>query len=124
MGDALGPRTQCEANAEFTLLLPDAIGDYAIDADDAKRETDRSEHREEQGQQPRPTQRAGDKLRERLEQKLGIRYGQTTTDDRFTLLPIPCLGTCDRAPAMLIGDDLHRDLEDATKVDAILERYS
>ena len=64
-----------------------------------------------------------DKVRERLEQKLGIRYGQTTGDDRFTLLPIPCLGTCDRAPAMLIGDDLHRDLEDASKVDAILEQY-
>lgn len=64
-----------------------------------------------------------DKVRERLEQKLGIRYGQTTGDDRFTLLPIPCLGTCDRAPAMLIGDDLHRDLEDASKVDAILEKY-
>lgn len=64
-----------------------------------------------------------DRLRERLEQRLGIHYGQTTADKRFTLLPIPCLGTCDRAPAMLVGDDLHRDLEDASKVDAILERY-
>lgn len=64
-----------------------------------------------------------DKLRERLQQKLAVGMGQTTADDRFTLLPIPCLGTCDHAPAMLIGDDLHQDLEDVAKVDAILEQY-
>jgi len=64
-----------------------------------------------------------DRLRERLQQKLGVGMGGTTLDDRFTLLPIPCLGTCDRAPAMLVGDDLHRDLEDVNKVDAILEQY-
>ena len=64
-----------------------------------------------------------DQLRERLKEKLGIGLGQTTLDGRYTLLPIPCLGTCDHAPAMLVGDDLHRDLEDVTKVDAILERY-
>ncbi|HXG27438.1 MAG TPA: NADH-quinone oxidoreductase subunit NuoE [Nevskiales bacterium] len=64
-----------------------------------------------------------DRLRERLQQKLGIGLGQTTADNRFTLLPIPCLGTCDHAPAMLVGDDLHRDLEDVSKVDAVLEQY-
>jgi NADH-quinone oxidoreductase subunit E len=65
-----------------------------------------------------------DKLRERLQQKLGVGLGQTTADNRFTLLPIPCLGTCDHAPAMLVGEDLHRDLEDVSKVDAVLEKYS
>jgi NADH-quinone oxidoreductase subunit E len=65
-----------------------------------------------------------DRLRERLQQKLGIGLGQTTADNRFTLLPIPCLGTCDHAPAMLVGDDLHRDLEDVSKLDAVLEKYS
>jgi NADH-quinone oxidoreductase subunit E len=64
-----------------------------------------------------------DQVRERLKEKLGVDLGQTTRDQRFTLLPIPCLGTCDRAPAMLVGDDLHRDLEDVSKVDAILENY-
>jgi NADH-quinone oxidoreductase subunit E len=64
-----------------------------------------------------------DRLRERLQQKLGIGLGQTTADNRFTLLPIPCLGTCDHAPAMLINHDLHRDLEDVSKVDAVLEQY-
>ena len=62
-------------------------------------------------------------LRERLMKKLGIEMGGTTPDGRFTLLPICCLGTCDRAPAMMIGDDLHRDLT-PEKIDAILERYA
>jgi NADH-quinone oxidoreductase subunit E len=65
------------------------------------------------------------RLTQLLEQRLGIRYGQTTEDGRFTLLPICCLGTCDRAPAMMIGQDTHRDLEsvDAARLDSILERY-
>jgi NADH-quinone oxidoreductase subunit E len=52
-----------------------------------------------------------DGLRAKLQAKLGIKPGQTTPDQRFTLLPIVCLGTCDRAPAMLVDRDLHRDLE-------------
>ncbi|TJY64748.1 NADH-quinone oxidoreductase subunit NuoE [Sinimarinibacterium sp. CAU 1509] len=65
------------------------------------------------------------RLSELLKARLGIDYGQTTPDGRFTLLPICCLGTCDRAPAMLIGSDTHRDLEsvDAARLDALLERY-
>ena len=47
---------------------------------------------------------------EYLEKKLGIKYGQTTHDDKFTLLPVVCLGTCDHAPAMMVGRDLHQNL--------------
>lgn len=57
-----------------------------------------------------------------LKNKLAIEYGETTKDDRFTLLTIPCLGTCDHAPAMIIGEDLHRDLT-TDKIDAILKTY-
>jgi len=42
-----------------------------------------------------------------LKTNLGIRFGETTEDKRFTLLPISCLGACDRAPAMMVDDDLH-----------------
>ena len=56
-----------------------------------------------------------DALRAKLQAKLGIKPGQTTPDNRFTLLPIVCLGTCDRAPAMLVDQDLHRDLEDISE---------
>ncbi len=47
-----------------------------------------------------------DRLRGALEDKLGVRPGQTTEDGRFTLLPIVCLGACDRAPAMQIDKEL------------------
>jgi NADH-quinone oxidoreductase subunit E len=61
-------------------------------------------------------------LRVYLERKLGIAMGETTADGRFTLLAIPCLGACDRAPAMMIDDDLHGGLT-AERIDALLERY-
>lgn len=54
--------------------------------------------------------------------KLGIEYGETTPDGRFTLLPNPCLGTCDHAPAMMVDGDLHRDLTEE-KIISILEGY-
>ncbi len=63
-----------------------------------------------------------DRVREHLEQKLGIRTGETTPDGRFTLLPIPCLGDCDRAPSFMIGRDLHGNLN-LENIDTILERY-
>ena len=63
-------------------------------------------------------------LRDALLKQLGIeRLGQTTADDRFTLLPVPCLGACDRAPAMMIDEDLHGPVE-VEKVREILERYA
>ncbi|MCZ6642443.1 MAG: NAD(P)H-dependent oxidoreductase subunit E, partial [Gammaproteobacteria bacterium] len=31
---------------------------------------------------------------------------ETTPDGRFTLLPIVCLGACDRAPVMTIDEEL------------------
>ena len=61
-------------------------------------------------------------LYEHLKKTLGISFGETTKDERFTLLPIPCLGTCDHAPALMIDDDLHRDLS-PDKLDDILKKY-
>lgn len=57
-----------------------------------------------------------------LMEHLEIDIGETTEDDRFTLLPIPCLGTCDRAPALMIDDDLHRDLS-PERIPEILKQY-
>ncbi len=45
-----------------------------------------------------------------LEEKLGIKAGETTPDGRFTLLPICCLGDCDHAPVMMVNDTLVRNL--------------
>ena len=62
------------------------------------------------------------KIREHLKDRLGIELGGTTSDNRFTLLPNVCLGTCDHAPAMMIDNDTYRDLS-PEKVDEILEKY-
>jgi len=62
-------------------------------------------------------------IRDRLFDKLSIKYGQTTEDGRFTILPNCCLGTCDRAPALMIDNDLYRDLT-VEQLDEILEKYT
>lgn len=63
------------------------------------------------------------RLREHLKARLGVNLGETTADGRFTLLPIVCLGTCDHAPALMIDDELYRDL-DPERLDAVLDRYT
>jgi NADH-quinone oxidoreductase subunit E len=44
---------------------------------------------------------------EALKLRLGVSLGGTTADGRFTLLPISCIGACDRAPAIMIDGDLY-----------------
>lgn len=63
-----------------------------------------------------------EQIRTQLQEQLGINMGQTTADGRFTLLPIPCLGDCDHAPALIIDEDLHHDLDEA-KVGQLLADY-
>ena len=63
-----------------------------------------------------------ERLRRRLSERLGIGLGETSADGRFTLLPIVCLGTCDHAPAMMIDNDLYRDI-DSQKLDEILAQH-
>jgi NADH-quinone oxidoreductase subunit E len=57
-----------------------------------------------------------------LGKTLGIGFGETTPDRRFTLLPAPCLGACDHAPVMIVDTDFHGDLT-LEKVDEILKAY-
>lgn len=63
-----------------------------------------------------------EQIRAQLQTQLGIKMGQTTENGRFTLLPMPCLGDCDHAPALMIDEDLHHDL-DKSKVVQLLEDY-
>jgi NADH-quinone oxidoreductase subunit E len=63
-----------------------------------------------------------ERLRERLTARLGVKPGETSADGEFTLLPVVCLGTCDHAPALMVDDDLYRDL-DPDRVDEILQHY-
>lgn len=66
------------------------------------------------------------RLKRELQQRLGIEFGQTTADQRFTLLPIVCMGACDHAPVLMVDDDLHRDLDPGQRPEAVagvLEEY-
>jgi len=64
-----------------------------------------------------------DFMREYLTSRLGINLGETTPDGKFTLLPVACLGACDRAPVMMIDNEFYADL-DEEKIDEILSKYS
>lgn len=61
-------------------------------------------------------------LRAQIRDRLGIDMGETSEDELFTLLPIPCLGTCDHAPALMINEELYRDLDEET-LEQILSDY-
>lgn len=64
-----------------------------------------------------------ERLMSHIKQKLNIDLGETTPDNRFTLLTIPCLGNCDHGPAMMVNDNLHQDLTEE-RIDEILEQYT
>jgi NADH-quinone oxidoreductase subunit E len=57
-----------------------------------------------------------------LKSRMGIAFGGTTADKRFTLLPISCLGACDRAPAMMVDEDLYGPVT-PEMMDEILKKY-
>ena len=57
-----------------------------------------------------------------LEDELRIAPGQTTTDERFTLETVACLGACGLAPVLMINDDTHGRLTPET-VCKLLYRY-
>ncbi len=61
-------------------------------------------------------------LLDNIKNRLGIAFGETTEDKRFTLLPISCLGACDRAPAIMVDEDLYGPVT-AETMDGILEKY-
>ena len=64
-----------------------------------------------------------DRMRDHLCSRLGTPLGGTTSNGRFTVLPIVCLGACDHAPAMMIDGTLHEDL-DEPKIEEILTHYT
>ncbi len=63
-----------------------------------------------------------EQVKERIGEQLGIGFGETSADGEFTLLPVPCLGDCDRAPVMMVGPDQHREL-DRKDLGEIFARY-
>lgn len=63
-----------------------------------------------------------EKLQRHLERQLQIKPGQTSADGIFTLLETPCLGDCDKAPVMMVGEEMHRHLSEDKLDEIILEK--
>ena len=59
-------------------------------------------------------------LEEHIKERLGIDYGGTTADGRFSLEPVYCLGNCACSPSIRIGDDIHARV-DAQRFDKLLD---
>ena len=59
---------------------------------------------------------------ESVAKEIGIKPGETTPDGRFSFQFTNCIGACDRAPAMMINDDIHVDLN-PDKISQILKNY-
>jgi len=55
-----------------------------------------------------------------VEQEIGIKPGQTSTDGKFTFQLTNCIGACDKAPAMMINRDVYGDLT-PRRISAILK---
>src|SRR5215208_8125205 len=65
--------------------------------------------------------RGAGKITEYCSQKLGIKVGETTADNRFTLTEVECLGSCGTAPMLQINFDYHENLT-PEKIDQILNK--
>jgi NADH:ubiquinone oxidoreductase subunit E len=60
---------------------------------------------------------------ERFGTELGIQVDQTTSDRRFTLKAVRCIGCCGLAPAVMVGGEVHGKLA-LRDVSKIIERYA
>ncbi|MCK5094458.1 MAG: NADH-quinone oxidoreductase subunit NuoE [Spirochaetes bacterium] len=62
------------------------------------------------------------KIVETLERELGVKSGQTTEDNQFTLETVNCLGACALGPLMLVDGEYHGKI-DQGKLKKLLNKY-
>jgi formate dehydrogenase subunit gamma len=58
-------------------------------------------------------------VEEYLQEKLKIGFHETTTDGRYTLEPVYCLGNCACSPAIMIDESVHGRVS-ADRIDELL----
>ena len=58
----------------------------------------------------------------RLEERLGVESGGTTTDNQFTLKTVNCLGACALAPIVVVNEEYHGQTT-VNKVDKLVKTY-
>ncbi len=66
--------------------------------------------------------RGGPRILDRVEEALGIEAGQTTTDMKFTLETVNCLGCCALGPVMVVDGKYHGKIA-PTEAEEVLKSY-
>lgn len=54
--------------------------------------------------------RGSEELFDHCAEKLGVKNGETTSDGKYTLMKVECLGSCGTAPVVQVNDDYHENL--------------
>ena len=62
-----------------------------------------------------------DTVADKLKQKLGVEFGETTEDQQFTLVEGECMGACGDAPLLLVNNHRMESFLNDEKVDALLD---
>jgi NADH-quinone oxidoreductase subunit E len=65
--------------------------------------------------------RDGEKAARYLQDRLGVGFGETTPDGRFTLVETECLGACGDAPVLLVNNKRMCSFMSAEKLDALVD---
>jgi NADH-quinone oxidoreductase subunit E len=66
--------------------------------------------------------RGAEEIFDRCKEKLGIGNKQVTSDGRFSLEEVECIGACSWAPAIQVNYDFHENLA-PKQVDTVLAQY-
>jgi NADH-quinone oxidoreductase subunit E len=67
--------------------------------------------------------RGGGRILEKLERELGIKSGEASSDLKFSLETVRCIGCCSLAPVIRIDEDTHGRLKQ-DKIPRILKKYT
>ncbi len=63
------------------------------------------------------------RLIQMFEDELKVKLGETTSDGRFTLTSVRCVGACSLAPVFTIGEQTYGRIDTRKKLNKILEHY-
>jgi NADH:ubiquinone oxidoreductase subunit E len=66
--------------------------------------------------------RGGKRVLEGLRERLGVELGGTTEDGKFTLEVARCIGACGLAPAMMIDNEVYKQVN-VNKLESILSKF-
>ena len=67
--------------------------------------------------------RGAERLQAEVEKQMGIKTGQTTEDNLFSLDSLRCIGACGLAPVMMMDGTVYGRINEPEEVRQVLEKY-